>query len=255
MTQHAHLDPAPFCLDGGPTGVLLIHGYTGAPPEMRLVGDYLHARGLTVSGPRLPGHGTSAVEMNRCKWTDWTTHVTQALADLQSHCRTVFVGGLSMGAVLTLYLAAHHPELAGAVAYSPAVWTADRLIYLTPIVKYVMPMRRKAGESDLCDPQADLRLWCYDEDPVFAVHELLKLSRQVRRRLPRVTCPLLVVHSTGDRSIHPDSARRTYERSGSTDKQLVTIERSGHCVTVDAQWELVADTTYRFIVTRAAAIA
>ena len=44
MTRHPHLDPAPFFLEGGPVGVLLVHGFTGSPPEMRLVGDYLHQR-------------------------------------------------------------------------------------------------------------------------------------------------------------------------------------------------------------------
>ena len=95
------------------TGVLLIHGYTGSPTEMRWIGDYLHARGLTVSGPLLPGHGTTPEAMNRCRWTDWTGHVEAALADLRTRCARVFVGGLSMGSLLTLYLAAHHPDLPG----------------------------------------------------------------------------------------------------------------------------------------------
>jgi carboxylesterase len=111
--------------------VLLVHGFTGSPPEMRLVGDYLHQRGLTVSGPLLPGHGTTVEEMNRCRWTDWTDHVEGALANLQARCETVFAGGLSMGSLLTLYLAAHPPDLPGAILYSPAVVVADRLIYLT----------------------------------------------------------------------------------------------------------------------------
>ncbi len=115
MTRHSHLDPSPFFLEGGSIGVLLIHGFTGSPPEMRLVGDYLHQRGFTVSGPLLPGHGTTVEDMNRCQWTDWTNHVEKALADLQARCETVFVGGLSMGSLLTLYLAAHHPELHGAI--------------------------------------------------------------------------------------------------------------------------------------------
>ena len=33
MAQHAHLDPSPFFLQGGPTGILMIHGYTGALRE------------------------------------------------------------------------------------------------------------------------------------------------------------------------------------------------------------------------------
>ena len=82
---------------------------------------------------------------------------------------------------------------------------------------------------------------------MFATHELLKLSRQVQRLLPQVTCPLLVIHSTLDRSIHPNSAPLTYDRAGSTDKELVTLHNSGHCLTVDSEWESVAEKTYQFI--------
>ncbi len=109
MTRQPHLDPNSFLLEGGPIGVLLIHGFTGAPTEMRLLGEYLNRNGLTVSAPLLPGHGTTVEEMNRCKWTDWTAAVARALAELQDRCDTVFVGGLSMGSLLTLYLAAHPP--------------------------------------------------------------------------------------------------------------------------------------------------
>jgi len=247
MTRHPHLDPSPFLLEGGPVGVLLIHGFTGSPPEMRLVGDYLHERGCTVSGPLLPGHGTTAGDMNRRRWTEWTAHAEGALADLQARCEAVFVGGLSMGSVLTLYLAAHHPELSGVVAYSPAVWPADQLIYLTPVLKYAIRERQKSDDSDLADPEADLRLWSYEENPTFAAHELLKLLRRVRRLLPRVTCPVLFIHSTRDTAIHPDSARRTCERVGTTDKELVALLDSGHCLTVDSEWERVAEKTYAFI--------
>jgi len=252
MTQHSHLNPSPFFLEGGPVGVLLIHGFTGSPPEMRLVGDYLHQRGYTVSGPLLPGHGTTVEDMNRRKWTEWTDHVEQALADLQGRCETVFVGGLSMGSLLTLYLAAHHPELPGAITYSPAIVVADRLIYLTPVLKYLLPKKPKFGnsDSDLTDPEADLRLWSYEENPTCAAHELLKLIRQVRRLLPQVTCPLLVVHSTLDTAIHPTSAQLTHDRAVSADKELVTLHNSGHCITVDSEWESVAAKTYEFIQAR-----
>jgi len=247
MTRQPHLNPSSFFLEGGPVGVLLIHGYTGSPPEMRLVGDYLHQRDFTVSGPLLPGHGTTVENMNRCKWTDWTGHAERALADLKSRCETVFVGGLSMGSLLTLYLAAQHSDLPGAILYSPAVAVASRLIYLTPVLKYLISKRPKSEESDLTDPEADLRLWSYEDDPTSAAHQVLKLIRQVRRFLPRVTCPLLIIHSTLDQAIHPNSARYTYERAGSTDKELVTLHNSGHCVTVDSEWEAVAEKTYEFI--------
>ena len=251
MTRSPHLNPSSFFLQGGPLGVLLIHGFTGAPTEMRLLGDYLNQHGLTVLAPLLPGHGTTVEEMNRCKWTDWTAAVERALAELRERCDTAFVGGLSMGSLLTLYLAAHHPDLPGAVLYSPALKIADRRLALAPLAKYVVRTLPKDvnGDSDLTDPEAHRRLWSYDENPVPAAAELMALRREVQRLLPQVTCPLLIIHSTLDRSIHPDSARLTYELVGTpvADKQLVTLHNSGHNLGVDSEWELVANTTLQFI--------
>ncbi|MBW2258692.1 MAG: esterase, partial [Deltaproteobacteria bacterium] len=77
MTRPA---PDPFLLPGGPVGVLLIHGFTGAPAEMRPIAEPLHAAGCTVSGPLLPGHGTRWQDMNRCRWQAWADHAEAALA-------------------------------------------------------------------------------------------------------------------------------------------------------------------------------
>jgi carboxylesterase len=250
MTRQPHLDPGPFFLDGGPVGALLIHGFTGAPPEMRLLGEHLKRRGFTVSAPLLPGHGTIVDDMNSTRWTDWTGHVERAYTDLRRHCASVFVGGLSMGALLALHLAVRHPDMPGVAALSPAVLVADRSIYLTPILKYFVSKRPGRPDSDLTDPEAEFRLWSYDETPVAAAHELLKLMIRVRRELPQVTCPLLVAHSTRDARIRRDSALVTYNRSGSRDKRLLTLHNSGHCITVDGEWQQVAGATADFFEAR-----
>ncbi len=253
MAQHAHLDPAPFFLPGGAvnavdaTGVLLVHGFTGSPTEMRLVGDFLHAAGLTVSAPQLSGHGSTVENLNQVKWTDWAGCVEQAYRELAAQCRRVFVAGLSLGSLLTANLAADHPELPGAILYSPATWVQSRLLPLTPVARHFLKTRRKRGVSDLVDPAADAQLWCYDEDPVPAAAEVYALQRRVRRRLPSLKPPLLIVYSTGDRAIAPGSAQRTYDLAGSADKQLVKIEQSGHVITVDRQWRFVAEQTLNWI--------
>lgn len=249
MAQHAHLDPAPFYLPGGPTGILLVHGFTGSPTEMRRVGDYLHAAGLTVAGPRLPGHGSVVEDMNQVRWTDWTEHVERAYAELAGRCQRVFVAGLSLGSLLTLNLAAAQPELPGAILYSPATWVQNRLLPLTPVARHFVKLRAKTGRSDLVDAEAEQQVWCYDCQPVPAAAQLYALQQRVRRLLPSLKPPLLVVYSTGDTAIGPSSAQRTYELAGSRDKQLIKIEGSGHVITVDRQWRFVAEQTLNWIKT------
>lgn len=251
MARRSHLDPSAVELTGGPVGVLLIHGFTGAPTEMRRLGDYLHRRGMTVAAPLLPGHGAAVEEMNRRRWQEWTDCVEQALAGLRSRCTKLFVGGLSMGALLALHLASQNPDLRGVMLYSPALKVADRRLALAPAAKYLvhsLPKGAKA-DGDLTDPAAKEHLWSYEEIPVAAAAELLSLRRAVQRRLPLVTCPLLIVHSTHDAAIRSDSAQAVYDGVSTprAEKTLLTLHNSGHNLLVDSEWEFVAEQTARFI--------
>ncbi|MGH2621955.1 MAG: alpha/beta hydrolase [Anaerolineales bacterium] len=238
--------PAGFKLEGGPVGVLMIHGYTGSPAEMRLIAEYLNGRGLRISAPLLPGHGTAPADLNRVTWTDWADSVELALSELSEQSPTVFVAGLSMGALLSLYLAGKHPTLPGAIVYSPALIVANRLIKLVPLGKYLIPMFPKR-RAHFTDPMARGRIWSYDRYPTFGADETGKLIREVKRLLPQVVSPLLIVHSWLDRNIRPESAQFVYDRVGSKDKELLMVNNSGHVLTVDSEWERVAEQTFQFI--------
>src|SRR2546427_383316 len=94
---------APFRLEpaGARSAVLLLHGFTGSPWEVRPLGESLAARGYCVLGPRLPGHGTDPEAMLYVTHLDWEREAESALASLKNFDR-VFVAGLSMGALLRL---------------------------------------------------------------------------------------------------------------------------------------------------------
>jgi carboxylesterase len=246
MAHNAPLDPSAFFLEGGPVGVMLIHGFPGSTTDVRLLGTFLHKRGLTVSAPLLPGHGTQPADLNRVRWQDWTACAEETLAQLTNRCEIVFVGGLSMGSLVTLHVSAHHPELAGIALYSPAIAIRNWLIHLTPLVKYFIPFW-PAGESDGVDAEAARRLWTYDVRPTHGAHEVYRLMKAARRLLPGVVVPAIIFHSILDQEIAPHSAQMAYERIGSADKELVTLHNSGHNILVDAEWEVVAERTYRFI--------
>ena len=251
MTPSSHLNPSSAFLAASRKGVPLLHGFTGSPTEMRLVADMLHSRVLTVSVPLLPGHGTTVSDCNACRWADWTRAAADALEELRAVCDIVFVGGLSMGTLLAILLAADNPDLAGVMLYSPAVKLAEWRLAFAPLAKHVVSTLPKGvnADQDLTDLSATQHLWSYDENPVAAASELLKLQRHARQKLPQVTSPILIIHSTLDQSIHRDSARLVYERVGTppADKYLVTLHNSGHNLVVDSEWETVAELSYRFV--------
>lgn len=246
MTQPSSVDTSAFFLAGGSVGVLLQHGFTGSTTEMRLVGQYLNQRDITVSAPCLPGHGTNIEDLNQRQWSDWTGHVAEQVADLKNRCHPVFIGGLSLGSLLSLYTASNDPELAGAILYSPAIMITDPRRHFLPIFKYLIRQAPKP-EDDFTDPAAGARHWSYEAYPVAATHELMKFIQQVKRCLPQVTCPILLIQSTADDSIHPDCATFVYDQVSSTDKEIITLHNSGHVLTLDSEWELVAEQTYQFI--------
>lgn len=246
MAHNPPVTPDPFHLNGGPTGILLIHGFTGSPAEMRPLAEELHRQGLTVSAPLLPGHGTTPEQLNRKSWHDWHQHVDHALARLQDRCETTFVAGLSLGSLLALHLAVVHQGLPGIILYSPATMLAGWRIHLLPVFKYLIPLMPK-GDVDFQNPQVRAQLWSYDVFPTYAAHEVIRLAGQVRRSLPAVTCPALIIYSPADEAIHPTSAEFTYEHLGSVAREVVILQDSGHVVTLDNEWERVAAETYRFL--------
>ena len=249
MPQPSHLNTEPFFLEGGPVGVLLIHGFTGAPTEMRPLGEYLASHGLTVCGVRLPGHGTTPEELAHTRRGEWIAACEAGLHDLRARCETMFVGGLSLGSLLALWLGAHADDLAGLILMAPAVKVRDWRMRLTPIAKYFMkyaPVNHTA-ESDLGDSEALNRVWCYDTRPVAAAAEVYALQRWARRALSSITQPVLIFQGRKDRDLPPEAAQITYNGISSRDKTLIWLDNSGHNVLVDGEREAVWEESYGWI--------
>ena len=51
--------------------VLLFHGLTGSPFEMRKYGDFLFKNGYDVFCYSFPGHGERVSEIETVTWLDW----------------------------------------------------------------------------------------------------------------------------------------------------------------------------------------
>jgi carboxylesterase len=100
------------------TGVLLLHGLTGMPSEMRPLDRALTQLGCTVEVPLLPGHGATHRELLATGWSDWLGGARRAADGLAARCDTLVVAGLSMGALLATLLAADRRHRA-AVADAP----------------------------------------------------------------------------------------------------------------------------------------
>jgi len=240
------LDLNPFFFEGSPTGCLLVHGFSGSPPEMRPMGEYLAEKGLTVIGVRLAGHGITPEDMSRTGWRDWVASAEEGLRELQRRCDQVFVAGLSMGGLITLHLAAHH-SVAGIVAMSAPAYIADWRFRFMPLAQYFIHWVTPNIESDLTDPEAEKRLFSYQVLPIRCIVSLGQLLHLVRRELSQIQVPALIMQGEKDHHVPADSARIIFEELGAAEKELVWWPNSGHCITVDSEREAVWARAYEFI--------
>jgi carboxylesterase len=234
-----------FRHDGGDVGVLLIHGFTGAPGSLRSWAEHLVAEGCTVRLPLLPGHGTRWQDMNRTTFDDWLAAVTAVLQELVEQCRAVVVAGLSMGGTLALRLAELYPDaIAGIVLVNPSVLTLRKARYLMPLIRHWLPMFPPIA-GDIAKPGVIEP--SYNRLPVQAADSLTAGWRVVRRDLPRVTAPVLLLHSRVDHTVEPVNSRIVLDEISSTDITEIVLERSYHVATMDYDAELIFSSSTEFI--------
>ena len=237
----------PFFFEGGDVGCLLIHGGTGSPPEMWWMGKYLANKGLTVLGVRLAGHGTTPEDLASKVWTDFIASAEEGLDQIRSLCDKVFVGGLSFGGLITLYLAAHDP-FQGAIVMSAPSYIDDWRLRLLPVLKYFVKWVQMGEEHNLTDPEASNRLFSYRRVPTIFGVQFSRLLRETRKALSEVNIPLLLMQGVHDHTIPTESAQYFFDHVGSVDKEIVWFPNSGHAITIDTEREIVWDKAYEFIV-------
>ena len=234
-----------FSFEGGPAGALLIHGFTGGPQGLRGLGEYLAQRSIAVEGIRLPGHGTTWQDLNTRRSSEWVSAVETGYAKLAEGRDKVFLVSLSFGSALALDFSARHPDkVAGLVSLAGMVLVKDPRRFLAGVIARLTPSFPGVG-NDIADPGA--REIAYERFPTSAGVQMLRFIKVARRSLPQVTCPLLVMHSHNDHTVHPDNALEIHGRVASTDKELVWVDDSYHVITLDVDRQRVYKATYDFI--------
>jgi carboxylesterase len=214
---------------------------------MRELGIFLAERGVTAHGVLLAGHGTTPADLARTQWQDWVASAQMGLQRLQSTCTAVILVGISGGGTLALYLAARE-RVAGVVAISAPVFFRDWRMTLIPLLKYVVRSYAPT-DCDLVDPTAREQYYrppaTYQEKPLAAVEQMVRLARAARVSLPQVTVPTLLIYGRRDRTIALENASYIFQHIGARIKELVWYEHSGHGLIVDAEkqavWRCIAD--------------
>ncbi len=247
--------------------VLLFHGMTGSPFELKKYGQHLQSQGYDVYAYCLPGHGDNEKDIIKVKYTDWLRSACEQFEALKKEYDEVFLSGLCLGAVLCLAVAEKFPEdVAGVVALSTTLfldgWRMPWYSFLMPIglstivrFYYTYPECEPYGIKNektrrivkkLLE-KSDVGL---DNFPMTCIYELLELSHMTRLHLKRVKCPILILHSEEDDLTSKKSAELVYNKISSEDKEMILLNDSYHMVLYDNEKEFVFNKASEFLNTR-----
>ncbi len=226
-------------------GVLLVHGFTGAPPSMRPWGEFLHSKGYTVRVPLLPGHGTKPEDLNKVKWQEWPDKAQSELDELAKSCDQLFIFGLSMGGATTLHVTQNNNDrISGIVLVNPMIHVAFMPHQLAYLLSNFQKLRPSVG-GDIKRP--GISEHGYDALPTRGVAELLKMLKVTRKNLDKVTVPVQLFHSVEDHTLPVSNTEIILKGLGSSNKTRIELVNSYHVATLDYDQELIFQNSLTFI--------
>ena len=236
----------PVSRQGGPAGVLVLHGFTGNPQSMRPLAEVLAAAGFTVELPLLPGHGTAVEDMIPTRFADWSSTAEDAYVALAARTTSMAVVGLSMGGALALWLAERHPEIRAVVLVNPMADPPAESFrdVMRGLLDAGIELAPGVGSDIAKEGSVEL---AYPGSPIAAALSLFEALDSLHERLGEVRCPVLLFSSRQDHVVPSASGDEVAARvSGPVER--IWLERSYHVATLDHDAPDIEARTLEFLV-------
>lgn len=209
--------------------IVLIHGYTGSPGDFGSLPDEL-ARELQarVYAPLLPGHGTQVEDLLSVSFDQLYEAARAAVASAQATHRTVAIAGHSFGGQLALLLAA---EMGVAAVCTTVVPFMLRPPFSLPGARF-LAQTKKLWKKHLPPEELSARrdAFYYPEMPGIALLMVHEGNKRLRRALPHVTAPILMIHAQHDMLSYPESGRALLALCKSRIRRTALVKNGRHSV-------------------------
>ena len=248
----------PHKIPPGSAGVLLIHGLTGTPNELRFVARGLKAAGFDAECVRLAGHCGTEADLLATGWKDWYASVEEAAGALRERVKHLFVAGLSMGAVLAIKYAIEHPDKVDGLGLYGTSFFYDgwnipfegrHLTFLLPLViglgigrrKHFMETSPFGLKNERLRQAISSKMLAGDSEaaglpgnPWPSLEQFYRLSAYVQKNLHRVHAPAIAVHARED-DVSSLANVHLIERRFRGPVETVILADSYHMVTLDQE--------------------
>jgi carboxylesterase len=248
--------------------VILVHGMTGSPNEMKSLAASLNRKGYSVVCPRLANHGRPLDVLKRSKWQDFYGSVRRIMTDSGSAGARgpVFVSGLSMGALLALLLADEFKgRVAGVSCLAPTLfydgWNSPDSKFWLPLGyktflkhffyfkeeppygiknKIIRDRIHKYYSGAGLEDTARAAQYGYPYFPVTLLHQMHLLVGHIAKRLPFIGAPVQLIQARDDDTASVRNSKYIYDNIGSRMKEMILLYDSYHVITADQERDTVA---------------
>lgn len=248
--------------------VILIHGLTGTPNEMKSLANFLYKKGYSVVCPTLAYHGDPLDVIKHAKWQDFYGSVRDLLVkgELADFKGDIFVSGLSMGALLSLNIAHEFPDRIKAVSCLAPTLFYDG--WNTPWSKLFMPLARtplryifyfkedppygiknKAMQDRIhryyknakLEDTGNVAQYGYPYFPVALLYQLQLLVKDLTSKLKDIRLPVQMIQAKDDDMTSPRNSQFIYDHISSAVKEIVLLDNSYHVITADQERDTVSE--------------
>lgn len=238
------IPPQPFTYTAGKRAVLLLHGFTGNPADVRKLGRDLHAKGYTCHAPLYTGHGGAAEELLDLSPANWWRDAEEGYRFLYAQgCDQIAVAGVSLGGVFALRLGMEYP-VTGVVSMCAPITgkSADELF--ERILGYARSYKTFEGKTpDLIQSEID----ALHRLPRAQLSLLQEMISQTGEGLREIDAPVAVMQGGLDSPLYLHSAEVIYDRIKNPRKTFKVYPESGHILTLGAEQAEVFADVYEFL--------
>lgn len=238
----------PIFFSGGKIGIVLIHGFTACPTDMRPLAEKLHyAYGYTVLAPLLKGHGLSPEEMKSTNWKDWAESAAEAVGVLRSQCEKVVGIGHSMGGLIALHLAAEG-RLDGVVSINaPIIYREQDWHFAYRLLGKQEYIDKPEKKGEITINSEGLPHYSYIRVPLKCFISLNEAILQVQGELYKISCPALIVQGLEDKTADPASGRVIDKGITNSRKDVIYWAKEDHYIVLSSARNKLAEKIQRFL--------
>lgn len=240
----------PFLFEGtNGKGVLLVHGWTSTPYELRRLGKYLNENGYTVFGVQLAGHGTVPKDLEGVKWQKWIADVENGYVELKKTCDKVYIGGTSIGANLAINFTNHRSDVAGLIlmAMPYRLRFEKTVIFFAKLLQKFGEYHNKHYPPTFGASTTITRRIAYQSYPISSSLETFDLISETRKDLEKIFQPCIIMQSTHDHIVDKKSMENIYDKIGSKIKRKIYIKKAYHTFISDIKNEHVFNDILEFL--------